>query len=198
MNDLEKIWNQISIEQKTAPFNIKNREEAVFNQLEKEAKLKKQYLPFGIFLVFLVTLLFGFIVKTNSSNFDSFKLLGVLCIGMSGLFILYFTQVVKMPIKKFQYEKTSVDFLREVRLKLNKTRINLIAGTILQILALSGGLYFTLLYGNENLSQGHYFLFLGCTCGLLGLGVGGAFKLFNDSYRHLYWVVDHFLEEDNA
>ena len=195
MDKLQSIWtqlNQLSAElgEMAEPKSISS----VYEQLQREQDLRKKFNPLLIAFVLLFPVVLWQVLPTATEN--GTKWLGILLVASAGIAIAVFSQIVKMPLKQFAYDRSSTEFLSIVRAKLDQSRKMLILGICLQITLLTLGLFF-LIFGSipEEGFYGFLGLFLGFMFGLGGLAVGGSIASFNRYYRDLYQRIDRFLAD---
>ncbi|MEO0339728.1 MAG: hypothetical protein AAF242_10985 [Bacteroidota bacterium] len=195
MDHLETIWKQLNDKAlDLEPMIQQKADTSIFRQLEKEEMLRKKYNPLLFALIATIPFVFYGIFY---QEMDWMKAVGIACITGSGVAIAIFSQIVKMPLREFQYNQTSIDFLRLVKKKLDQSRVMLTFGVFLQCLLLVTGLYL-LIFSSADWDNllAYQLTFAGIMMGLGGVAIGKSIAAFNKHYRSTYQRIHRFVHED--
>lgn len=195
MDNLKSIWNQLSCDSNQLELKENGDRESIFSKLEKEARLRKKFNPLLIILIILITIFLSILVAESNATFTSSMVIGITLVTLASISIAILSQFVKMPLKQFEHDKSSMMFLSTVKEKLNQSKNMFILGLLLQNLFLTAGLYFIIFHNNETANPSTLYVFLGTMMGLGGAAIGGGLAFFNTHYKSTYQMIDHFLSE---
>lgn len=195
MDNLKSIWNQLSCDSKQLELKGNGDKESIFAKLENEELLRKKFNPLLIVFIISFTLFLGLLILNNDSVVSYSKLLGIVFVTLASISIAILSQGVKMPLKQFEHDKSSMIFLQKVREKLNQSKNMLVLGLILQNIFLTTGLYLIIFYNTEAVNPGYLYPFLGFMFGLGGAVIGGSLAFYHRHYKSTYQLIDHFLSE---
>lgn len=196
MDNLKSIWQQLDhCVHQLGDIAHSGKNNSIFEKLEKEAALRKKFNPLLITMIVLFTVFFVFIIQANGNDFNFSTVAGISLVALASIIIATFSQIVKMPLQKFRHDKSSIEFLKIVKVKLDQSRKFLVLGILLQNICLTIGLYLLIFYNHPTANEGLLFTFLGFMFGLGGLAVGSAYAFFNQHYKGTYATIDLFLKE---
>lgn len=196
MDDLKLIWHQLnSVSDKVeAIIQSREKDDSVYVKLLKEEGLRKKFNPYLILLIILFVFLFTWIVYLNKGGLDFSEKIGIMAITAASVTIAVFAQIVKIPLKRFEYSQSSTDFFKVVKLKLDQSKRMLVTGVILQVSFLTIGLYFLIFHNSQLQADPSYlYSFIGSMLGMGGLAVGCSIAFFNFHYKDIYKKIDAFL-----
>lgn len=195
MNNFKSIWNQLECDSSKLETVFSTRTDSVFNKLEKEENLKKKFIPIQVILVAFMSILFGYIVYQNTVVVEWSTYVGIGLVTLASIVISIFPHIVKLPLSQFEHDKSSLDFLKLTKKKLDQSRQILVLGILLQIIFLSIGLYLIIFHSSANINLGYQYAFWGTMLGIGGAAIGGSFAFFSSHYKQTYQTINHFIEQ---
>ena len=192
MDNLQAIWQQLNATSAQLEVVVKAQsKDTVYDQLLREQRLRKRYNPLLICLILMLPFVFAMLVPLAAAVGQ--KILGISLITASAVAVAVFSQIVKMPLKEFEYNRSATAFLQVVKRQLDKSRQLFVFGLVLQIILLTGGVLLLIL---PDYDDGHFLTYLatisGIMFGLGGLSVGGGVAFFNRHYKNIYDTISAF------
>ena len=154
--------------------------------------MRKKFNPFLIVGIVIFTLILSSLIFVTE-GFSIANFVGIGLITLASIFIAIFSQVIKIPLDEFAYDKSSVVFLTIVKERLNQSKQMLILGLLLQSLCLGFGLYFLIFYQATDVNPVYFYMFLGWMFALPAAGIGFGLLFFNIHYKPTYQAINQFL-----
>jgi heme/copper-type cytochrome/quinol oxidase subunit 4 len=190
MSSLKNIWHQTQNK-----LQSKKTQDipSLIQKLQHEAKNRKRFNPILVFII-LVTCFCFYLVLPDSMPFSR-KLYGILLIALSGISIGVLSQIVRYPLNQLMH-LSSVEFLKMIKTKLNRTRKFMIIGIACQSILLGAAL---ILMSSDGVDKTPTLSQVFTICGsiaALGFGIIGlSIVLFNRYYKSTYKFIDAFINE---
>ncbi|MEM6765448.1 MAG: hypothetical protein AAF824_18730 [Bacteroidota bacterium] len=199
MDNLKEIWKQLQDTQDQLALHLDVDEaETIFQQLEKEERLRKKFAPWlPFYLLGIMGALAWVVYQTSAAEGTSFgavKIIGLFMIGTGGICITYLTYLAKMPVGRDLFDQRSNSFVQSVKEVLTKRRKLLLISMSAFMFCLIVGLHL-LIFGVDELSEkgGYLGWFYGGMLALTAAAIPLSLSAFDKHYEEIHLRIERFL-----
>ncbi|MEM8899306.1 MAG: hypothetical protein AAGC85_14430 [Bacteroidota bacterium] len=199
MDNLKDIWKQLQEAQDQLALHLDvNKAETIYQQIEKEERLRKKaapWLPF--YLLGIMGALSWVVYQTSLSDgatFGAVKITGLLLITIGGICITYLTYLAKIPVGREYFDQQVSTFLQSVKEALTKRRKLLFISMSVFMFSLIAGLHL-LIFGLEDLGEkgGYLGWFYGSMLALTAAAIPLSLSAFDKHYEEIHMRIERFL-----